>query len=183
MEGLSSDGADNLLDADVEEDQDGDAQDQVREPSAAELAGNAQVQEPEERDGEKRHEQGAEGGVYDHDGDRLVEGEEQHGGEGDPDEKGPEEDALLGEVPLALLVFRHPADRPDEVPEEVGAAVPGAGDGAGGRGPEAYEEEPARHGAEAFPDGVGEGDQALLSAYAPPVGEEEFCAYDQHRHH
>jgi hypothetical protein len=47
--GLPSYGTDYLLGAHVEEDQDGDAEDQVREQAAAELARDAEVQEPEER--------------------------------------------------------------------------------------------------------------------------------------
>src|SRR5215217_5801277 len=73
-------------------------------------------------------------------------------GEGDPDQKSPEEDAFLGEVRLSLL-FGDATDGPHQVAEAVGIAVPRPRDRAGGCGPKTDQEQPARR-AEALLDGA-----------------------------
>src|SRR5215213_6513155 len=136
--GSASQDAEYLLDADVDKQQDGGAEFEVREQPVAVLAGYAAVQEPEQRACQEEHKQGAEGGVGDHDQDRLIEDEQQHGGEGDPDQKSPEEDAFLGEAYLSEkgILFGDATDGPHQVAEEVGIAVPRPRDRAGGCGPE-----------------------------------------------
>ena len=78
--GSASQDAEYLLDADVDKQQDGGAEFEVREQSVAVLAGYAAVQELEQRACQEGHKQGAEGGVGDHDQDRLIEDEQHHGG-------------------------------------------------------------------------------------------------------
>src|SRR5918995_42076 len=176
-------GTEYLLYPEKNEEQHRGYQDYVRDDAVAVFGGHAPgVEEPEERYRQEGQKQGAKSRIDDDQKHRLLEEEQEHRREGDPDQHPPEVDALLGEEFLRPLLG-HVAGGSHRVGEEVARAVPGPDYRAGRGGPESDEEQPARDDAEALLYGIGERHEPFLIADARAAGEEEFGPDDQHRHH
>src|ERR671917_342205 len=174
-------GTENLLYPEKNEEQHRGYQDYVRDNAVAMFWGHALgVEEPEQRYRQEGQEQGAKSRIDDDQKHRLLEEQQEHRREGDPDQHPPEVDALLGEIFLRPLV-RYVARGSHRVSEEVGRAVPGPDYRAGRGCPEADEEEPARDDAEALLYGICERYEPLLFADALAAGEEKLRPDNQHR--